>query len=154
MKLLERSFRSAPLVLLALACTRNDVSAVWRAGGRYKLTLALSSRPTLIPEQQRYSSPPADSATLLLSVDSVVAGKAYGKVVGDARHFPVSFHAVGGDHFSATRSREHWMITINPDATDTGLALDGQLSHGAIAGNWVTRYPSQANGKFHLAPTT
>jgi hypothetical protein len=28
------------------------------------------------------------------------------------------------------------------------------LSHGTIAGNWVTRYPSQANGRFHLVPTT
>jgi hypothetical protein len=147
-------FRSIPLGLLALACTRNDVSDVWRAGGKYELKLALSHQPILIPEQQRFFYPAVDSVTLLLSVDSIVAAKAYGKVAGDTRHFPVSFHAVGGDHFSATRSREHWTITINPDATDTGLGLDGQLSHGVIDGNWVTRYSSQANGKFRLAPTT
>jgi hypothetical protein len=147
-------FRSIPLILLALACTRNDLSDVWRAGGKYELKLALSHQPSLTPELQRYFSPPVDSVTLLLSVDSVVGAKAYGNVAGDTRHFPVSFHAIGGDHFSATRTREHWTITINPDAADTGLALDGQLSHGAIAGNWVTRYSSQSNGKFRLAPTT
>jgi hypothetical protein len=147
-------YRLIPLVLLALACTRNDVSDVWRAGGRYELKLGLSHQPSLVPEQQRYFNPPVDSVTLLLSVDSVVAGKVYGKVAGETRHFPVSFHAIGGDYFSATRSREHWTITINPDANDTGLALEGQLSHGAIAGNWVTRYSSQSNGKFRLAPTT
>src|SRR3954464_15590957 len=118
-------FRSIPLVLLALACARNDVSDVWRAGGKYELKLALSHQPSLIPEQQRHFDPPVNSVTLILSVDSVVAGKAYGKVAGDTRHFPVTFHAIGGDRFSATRGREHWTITINPDANDTGLALDG-----------------------------
>src|SRR3954471_18335008 len=146
-------FRFIPLGLLALACTRNDVSDVWRAGGKYELKLALSQQPSLTPEQQRFFYPAVDTVTLLLTVDSIVAAKAYGKVSGEGRHFPVSFHAVGGDHFSATRSRERWTITINPDATDTGLALDGQLSHGVIGGNWVTRYPSQTNGKFDLAPT-
>jgi hypothetical protein len=148
------TFRAVPLVLFALACTRNDVSDVWRADGRYELTLALSQHPSLTPELARYFNPPVDTVTLLLSVDSVVGAKAYGQVKGNARHFPVSFHAIGGDHFSAARSREHWTITINPDATDTGLILDGELSHGTIAGTWVTRYPSQANGKFYLAPTT
>ncbi len=147
-------FRSILLVLSALACTRNDVSDVWHAGGKYELKLALSHQRPSFRNHSGFISPPVDSVTLFLSVDSVVAAKAYGKVAGETRHFPVSFHAIGGDHFSATRSREHWTITINPDATDTGLALDGQLSHGAIAGNWVARYPSQANGKFHLAPTT
>jgi hypothetical protein len=146
--------RSIPLVVLALACTRNDVADVWRAGGKYELKLALSHQPSLIPELRRSFDPSVDSVTLLLSVDSIVAAKAYGKVTGDTRHFPVSFHAVGGDHFSSTRNREHWTITINPDATDTGLTLEGQLSHGVIGGNWVTRYSSQASGKFHLAPTT
>jgi len=148
------TFRAVPLVLLALACARNDVSDVWRAGGRYELKLALSQQPRLTPELERYFNPPVDTVTLVLSVDSIVAAKAYGQVGGNARHFPVSFHAIGGDHFSAAHSREHWTITINPDATDTGLVLDGELSHGTIAGNWVTRYPSQANGRFHLAPTT
>jgi hypothetical protein len=148
------TFRAVALVILALACTRNEVSGVWCAGGRYELKLALSRQPSLTPELERYFNPPVDTLTLLLSVDSVVAAKAYGQVGGNARHFPVSFHAIGGDHFSAARNREHWTITINPDATDTGLALDGQLSHGTIAGNWVTRYPSPANGTFDLAPTT
>jgi hypothetical protein len=116
--------------------------------------LALTHQPSLTPTQEQYFNPPVDSATLLLSVDSIVAATAYGKVAGDTRHFPVIFQAIGGNHFSATRGREHWTITINPDATDTGLALDGQLSHGVIAGNWVTRSPSRANGKFQIAPTT
>src|SRR6266853_5229530 len=117
-------FRSIPLILLALACTRNDVSDVWRAGGKYELKLVLSHQPSLTPELERYFSPPVDSVTLLLSVDSVAGAKAYGKVAGDTRHFPVSFHAISGDHFSATHTREHWTITVNPDATDTGLALE------------------------------
>jgi hypothetical protein len=146
--------RTIPIILFALACRQNEVSAFWRAGGKYQLELVLSARPRLIPEQERYFSPIADSATLFLSVDSVVADKAYGKVIGDTRHFPVMFQAIGGDRFSATRTREHWTITINPHATDTGLALDGELSHGAVAGNWATRSPSQMKGKFRLAPTT
>jgi len=145
--------RPIALILLVLACARNDLSDFWRAGGTYQLVLVLGARPRLIPEQDRYFGPAVDTATLLLTVDSIVAAKAYGKITGDPRHFPVAFHAIGGDRFSATRAREHWTITINPDATDTGLALEGELSHGAIAGNWATRSSSQTNGKFHLAPT-
>jgi hypothetical protein len=146
--------RAIPIILFALACRRNDVSDFWHAGGKYRLELVLSARPRLIPEQERYFSPVADSATLLLSVDSVVSGTAYGSVAGDRRHFPVMFAAVGGDRFLAARSREHWTIAINPQATDTGIALNGELSHGGVAGTWVTRGPSQARGKFRLAPTT
>ena len=146
--------RTVPIVLLALACGRNEVSDFWRVGERYRLELALSARPPLIPELERAYSPIAETATLFLSVDSVAGDKAYGTVVGDTRHFPVMFKAVGGDRFSAAHSRERWTITINPHAADTGLALDGELSHGALAGNWVTRSPSQTKGKFRLAPTT
>jgi hypothetical protein len=148
------NFRSLPLILLVLACARNDVSDFWRAGGEYHLKLVLTDRPSLTPEQERYFNPQVDSVTLLLSVDSIVAAKVYGRVAGDTRHFPVAFHAVGGDHFSATRAREHSTITINPAATDTGLSLDGELSHGAVAGGWTTRSSLQTNGRFRLAPTT
>src|SRR6185503_19828759 len=95
------TFRAVPLVLLALECARNDVSDVWRAGGRYELKLALSQQPRLTPELERYFYPPVDTVTLVLSVDSMLAAQAYGQVGGNARHFPVSLHAIGGDHFSA-----------------------------------------------------
>lgn len=148
------TFRFAALIFLALGCARNDVAAFWRAGGKYELKLSLTNQPTLTPELARYFNPPVDSAILLLSVDSMVAATAYGKVEGDIRHFPVMFQAIGGNYFSATHDRGHWTITINPDATDIGLALDGQLSHGVIDGNWVTRSSSRENGKFHLGPTS
>lgn len=141
-----------PLIFLAFGCARNDVAAFWRAGGKYELRLSLTSRPALTAELAPYFNPTVDSATLILGVDSIVAATAYGKVEGDIRHFPVMFQAIGGNYFSATRDREHWTITINPDATDTGLALDGQLSHGVIDGNWVTRSDSRTKGKFHLRP--
>src|SRR4051812_26252204 len=80
--------RSIPLVMLALACRRTDVSDVWRAGGRYELKLALSHQPSLIPELRRDFDSRIDSVTLLLSVDSVVAGNAYGTVAGDTKAFP------------------------------------------------------------------
>ena len=148
------NFRWMPLILLALGCTRNDVSAFWQVGGKYELKLALSTKPRLTLEQDRYFNPSVDTATLLLSVDSIADSKARGKVATDTRHFPVSFQAIGGNHFLATRGREHWTVTINPDATDTGLVLDGELSHGVIAGNWEARGPTHASGQFHLAPTT
>jgi hypothetical protein len=146
--------RSIAFILLALGCTRNDISAFWQVGGKYELKLALSGEPPLTPEQQRYFNPRVDTATLILTVDSIVGSTADGKVAGDTRHFPVSFQAVNRNRFSAVRSREHWAITINPDATDTGLALDGELSHGVIAGKWETRSSSRSRGQFHLAPTT
>ena len=148
------NFRWAPLILFALGCTRNNVSTFWHVGGRYELKLALSTKPRLTPEQERYFNPTVDTATLLLSVDSIADTKTRGKVASDTRHFPVSFQAISGNRFSAARGREHWTITINPDVTDTGLVLDGELSHGVITGNWEARGSPRANGQFHLAPTT
>jgi len=148
------NLRTIPFILFALGCTRNDISAFWQVGGKYELKLTLSDEPRLTPEQERYFNPRVDTATLILNVDSIVGSTAHGKAAGDTRHFPVSFQAVSGNRFSAARSREHWTITINPDATDTGLALDGALSHGMIAGKWETRSSTHSKGQFHVAPTT
>ena len=96
-----------------------------------------------------------DSATtLVLAVDSVARDTAFGRASGPVRPFPVAFRAVGGDRFVATRDRERWRLRLNSQATDTGLLLSGELSHGRLRGAWGTPYSSSRRGVFAVAPAT
>jgi hypothetical protein len=101
--------RPIALILLVLACSRNDVSDFWRAGGTYQLVLVLGARPSLIPEQDRHFSPAVDTATLLLTVDSILAAKAYGKIAGE------------------------WKISSRTDYRRSGAADNKHLSESGIA---------------------
>ncbi len=140
-------------VFLLAGCTLN-ADRFWRMGTEYHLTLAMTISPTLTPESQRYFEPVSDSATLLLRVDSVARDTIFGRVDGDTRHFPIAFHAVGGDRFIAVSRGERWRIFINSHATDTGLSLVGERAQNRISGDWEPRFPSPARGSFDLRPAT
>ena len=132
------------LMLVALAlcgcASRHDVDAFWRPGARYALTLRAGGDSTV---------------ALALAVDSVARDTAFGSAsAGPVRPFPVAFRAIGGDQFVATRDRERWRLRLNPQVTDTGLLLSGELSHGRLRGAWETPYTSAHRGTFEVAPAT
>jgi hypothetical protein len=123
---------------VTLGCKPRGVEAFWHAAGRYNLVL--------------YGA--ADSTTLVLAVDSIARDTVFGSANGASRPFPVALHAVGGDQFIGTRDRERWAIRLNPQVTDTGFLLSGELSNGRLRGGWTPLRTSPARGTFTVAPAT
>ena len=149
---LRRHHLAVALLGSVAACARDGATEFWRPGETYSLVLVADG-----PRSQNAAALPpgrelTDTARMRLRVDSVVSGLAYGSADGETVAFGVPFHAVGGDRFVATRRGERWAVSLNPQATDTGLELGGAESDGRLRGSWTPRFPSTARGTFYIEP--
>ena len=138
------------IVVALEGCDRQQARDFWSAGRSYHLVVRLSARPALTPERAAYFAPVADSVELVLQLDSVQQDHAFGTYRGNTRHFPVAFASLDDSTFVSVRSREHWQITLSGDATDSGLELTGEPSHGKLKGTWQVRSSDTPHGDFTI----
>jgi hypothetical protein len=151
-----RSDRLALVAMLVLpaiqACVKKDLTPFWTANTDYDLQLVVLDRPSRIAGGQPDLSPVNDTLSVRLHADSVVRDTVFGRLGGNAQHFPLMFRAVGGDRFVGTRNREEWKIVFNPGAIETSVGLIGKLSHGIVTGGWSGIGQETAGGNFSLKP--
>jgi hypothetical protein len=111
--------------------------------------LVVTNRGTITPELRQAIGAIKDTAMVRVRLDSLVRDSVFGVYAAD-------IHALGilagrgtpaAEIVAGSVGNDRFSIELSPDATDSGVILEGQLSGGSGSGVWHTE-TSSTKGSF------